>query len=140
MVQRTPLVPPSQQPEESYQTRADKEKALHESQIALFQKRMGLLPEFKLSVEKADLSRRPLTLPEKTPSEASPETDPPEETMEVGGSDAEPNMVPREGDGSVRPNTGGAEMPPPTEPGKKKQKKSKSKDKELRKRKEQEVE
>ena len=81
-----------------------------------------------------------LQLPEKTPSETSQETNPPEENMDVGGSDAEPNMVPPEGDGSVRPKAGRAEMPPPTEPVKKKKKKNKDKDKELRKRKEQEVE
>ena len=101
---------------------------------------MKLLPEFKLTKEKADLARRPLTLPEKAPSEASQDPKPQEETMEVGGSDAEPNMVPCEGDGTVRPKTGGAAMPTPTEPVKKKKKKNKDKDKELQKRKEQEVE
>ena len=101
---------------------------------------MKLLPEFKLSKEKADLARRPLTLPEKAPAEASQDPKPQEETMEVGGSDAEPNMVPQEGDGTVSPKTGGAAMPPPPDPPKKKKKKNKDKDKELRKCKEQEVE
>ena len=68
-MQRTPLVPPGKQKEETYQTRATQEQAMHEAQIAMFQKRMTHLPEFKLSKEKADLARRPLKLPEKTPSE-----------------------------------------------------------------------
>ena len=86
----------------------------------MFQKRMRLLPEFKLSKEKADLSWRPLQIPEKTPSETSQEPDPHEESMEVGGSDAETAMVPPEGDGSVRPKTSGTEMLPANRAGEEK--------------------
>ena len=140
MVHRSPVVLPSQQKEESYQTPAARAQASHKAQIALFQKRMGLLPEFKLSKEQADLSRRPLQLPEKDLTETSQEPGPHEESTDVGGSDDETAMVPPEGDVSVCPKTSGNKMLLLTEPVKKSRKAKKKEKKEARQCKEMEME
>ena len=93
---------------------------MHDAQIAMFQKRMGLLPEFKLSKKQA----------EKAPSETSQEPGPHEESMDVGGSDAENTIVPLEGDGLVHPKMSGTEMLLPTEQVKKSRKSKKRNKKE----------